>query len=1057
MVKADPKRDYYADLELKPSADTAEIKKQFHKLALKYHPDRNPGREVEFNGRFQILQAAHEVLCDPPQRAKYDADRIRAGIFTSYTSASKPDVPPRSPNVNFPPPPRRTQPPSATKPSFPTTPSAGAGRYAPYAQTEQRKWANPKEDAQARTNAFKAWEHMKHQTPQGRTAPPRPQRSPPKSANSYMSQGSRETGNEMPKTSTPRTRPEWDQYQEPHGSFPSMSRANTTRVPRANGFVPATSGADEQPARNTSAYFNVSRGERPQNSRAQTQYPPPPPGPAPTAKRPEYKKPEPLRPTKTQFASDDPFSNSDRLSTPYATTGGERTYFDSGGLNRSASTRENKAHADWQGNLRPTMSNNPSPATASRHHSASPKMRSPNPRRSFSPSSSSSDESNGKGAKHRFYPSARKTEPEKSTNTQRTVDGHPRPSPNPTVRVEDANGAGVNGGRPQVRSRNARENDGINDAPRPSSASRQGSRNGSVDYQGDSIRHHMHREAESKQQPNLQANATATHQSPLWGSQNSPRPLEKSKSWHEKYGSAENGNNRRNFERPAAADAKDQNPMYDSSDSTPSPNTPSSSATSTQEARLFPDMPRNSSASWPYWAIPSSITPKKRTGPQDSSHSTFHLDQDFPFSLVNNANSAAPDSFTVPKNKKTFPSAPPLRSQSSESIDTAFSPSNWHGKFTGNAEDYLGPTASKISNGTRGRTSPTRGRINPQANRTQQPTFMSNGQSARNGNTQMPPPPTVPGAPPSASPVKFAQEEWAQHFKDGTWAFPPPPPIQSPGIRTATLKRPKTPRNGSKTSNKRPMAPKAASVSATIDDTGEEVASSGTESTVESHNSLRSHSGSAMDIDPDLTPSSTQQQQPTPEKPTHSAPDQPGPAAPPNSNGRLHDDTDSPPLNLGNLKNVAPLAPSSSGLKDLDDLSTTLPFESRPAIVPTQVPAPQRLPLPNPPKAPPVPERLTQVAWDRYTAYMRTYMAEWNAYNSRMLAHFNERQVEVNNKSGGDWITAVGGEGYGRYMRGVEEDFRVREHWDVSWEKHRQCMLGLGEVRAKAVSGKVSV
>jgi hypothetical protein len=39
--------------------------------------------------------------------------------------------------------------------------------------------------------------------------------------------------------------------------------------------------------------------------------------------------------------------------------------------------------------------------------------------------------------------------------------------------------------------------------------------------------------------------------------------------------------------------------------------------------------------------------------------------------------------------------------------------------------------------------------------------------------------------------------------------------------------------------------------------------------------------------------------------------------------------------------------------------------------------------------------------------------------------------------------------GYGKYMRGVEEDFRVRAHWDVSWEKHRECLRGLGKVRER--------
>ncbi|UKZ73952.1 hypothetical protein TrVFT333_001606 [Trichoderma virens FT-333] len=81
-----PQRDYYADLGLTPTADVAEIKKQFRKLALKYHPDRNPGREQEVNSQFQIIQAAHEVLSDADAKAKYDAAFMRSA--SRYPGAS---------------------------------------------------------------------------------------------------------------------------------------------------------------------------------------------------------------------------------------------------------------------------------------------------------------------------------------------------------------------------------------------------------------------------------------------------------------------------------------------------------------------------------------------------------------------------------------------------------------------------------------------------------------------------------------------------------------------------------------------------------------------------------------------------------------------------------------------------------------------------------------------------------------------------------------------------------------------------------------------------------
>ena len=1050
-----------------------------HSTALKYHPDRNPGKEVEFNSRFQTLQAAHEVLGDPLQRAKYDADRIRAGLFSSYSSPTKPDMPPRSPNVNFPPPPRRAPPPatSASKPPpFPATPSAGTGRYAPYAQTqtERNTWTNSREDTQARTNAFEAWKHMRHGTnlpPRG--VPPRSQRSPQRPAKAFASQNARETGNEVPKMSTPKARSGWDQFQEPRGGFPGISRSNTTRVPKTGGFAPATPGGDEPPARNTSAYFNVSRGERPPTSRSHTHVPPPPPGPAPPTKKTESLRPDPLKPFKSHSGGEDPFANSDRLSTPYATAGGEKTYFSSNGIHRAASTREKNQYGEWPaGRFVPTKSNDPSPTTTGRHHSASPKMRSPNPRMSFSSSSSSSDESIGKDSKPNLYASVRNTEQEPRTNSRGHIDGHRRPSLNPPFKVNSTDSEGISGTRLYARS-SWNNSSGLNDSQRRSPASEESSRRASSDLPEGFLHHRMKGETERKPQPpNLQAEVPKKPQSSLWENQSPQRPLEKSRSWHEKYGPGENGNNRRKFERPATGDPKEQNPMYDSSNSDPSFLIPPSSDGSECKPLLIFETSTFSSVSWPYWAIPSIVTPSKiQTLSKCNIRLSFHFDSKTISSRVNNANSAAPNSFTVPKADNGATSAPPLRSHSSDTIDTAFSSSSWHGKFTGNAEDNLGAKPSKASTTQSRRTSPTRAKINGQTNRIHQERYIPNGLDTENGAAQMPPPPppppmTIPVPPTAPTEVKFAQAEWAQHFKDGAWAFPPPPPAPSPSVRAASLKRPKTPLRGSKISAKRPTAPKPASVSAAVDDMGDELASNATESTLEGRNSPSSHSSNAMDIDPDLTPPSATEQRSSAVETTGGATNEASGAGPSERTNVGHNDIEAPHLNLGSLNNVAPLAPSNTGLKDLNDLSTNLPFESRPAAnkieatnegrIADEMRASQRFPLPNPPKAPVVPEKLTQGKFDRYVAYMRTYMVEWNAYNTRMLAHFNERQVEVTEKLGGDWISSIGGDGYVRYMRGIEEDFRVRAHWDVSWEKHRKCMEGLGEVRTRAITSKVS-
>ncbi len=65
------KRDYYQVLEIDPHADDGEIKKAYRRLALKYHPDRNPG-DKEAEEHFKEISEAYEILCDPQKRAMYD-------------------------------------------------------------------------------------------------------------------------------------------------------------------------------------------------------------------------------------------------------------------------------------------------------------------------------------------------------------------------------------------------------------------------------------------------------------------------------------------------------------------------------------------------------------------------------------------------------------------------------------------------------------------------------------------------------------------------------------------------------------------------------------------------------------------------------------------------------------------------------------------------------------------------------------------------------------------------------------------------------------------------
>ena len=65
------KRDYYEVLGLQKGASEDEIKKAFRKMAMKYHPDKNPG-DKEAEEKFKEVNEAYSVLSDPDKKSKYD-------------------------------------------------------------------------------------------------------------------------------------------------------------------------------------------------------------------------------------------------------------------------------------------------------------------------------------------------------------------------------------------------------------------------------------------------------------------------------------------------------------------------------------------------------------------------------------------------------------------------------------------------------------------------------------------------------------------------------------------------------------------------------------------------------------------------------------------------------------------------------------------------------------------------------------------------------------------------------------------------------------------------
>ncbi len=65
------KRDYYKVLDVPRNAAEADIKKAYRRLAMKFHPDRNPN-DAEAEGKFKEAKEAYEVLTDEQKRAAYD-------------------------------------------------------------------------------------------------------------------------------------------------------------------------------------------------------------------------------------------------------------------------------------------------------------------------------------------------------------------------------------------------------------------------------------------------------------------------------------------------------------------------------------------------------------------------------------------------------------------------------------------------------------------------------------------------------------------------------------------------------------------------------------------------------------------------------------------------------------------------------------------------------------------------------------------------------------------------------------------------------------------------
>lgn len=341
--------------------------------------------------------------------------------------------------------------------------------------------------------------------------------------------------------------------------------------------------------------------------------------------------------------------------------------------------------------------------------------------------------------------------------------------------------------------------------------------------------------------------------------------------------------------------------------------------------------------------------------------------------------------------------------------------------------------------------------------------------------------------------AKFSADSWSEQLRNLSWTVP-----EIEKAKQAANAAPRSPKKQPRAGTKLRSAPQPASVATEADEAKETL-----------NGQAPGPAGTAapdveeMDLDDDLpTPPGIPTKVPGGRSSSGSYPDlasQAVPDAPPIKKPKPPSAEPRTPLfNLDNLRNTVPFTNTTGGgIENLEDFHTTLPFESQAKQQRTTRNdiRPRVLQLPNPPKRPWAPKPvllaptskhlvLPRDKWNWYVSAMGTYMHEWNAFNGRMLTHFNARQEANETGLAPGWISAVGDStrlkingtdddsingtakkdlddyhvdeflvpgtskgGFSAYLRGIEEDIQVRKHWDVACEMHRECILDLGRLR----------
>nr|POF15365.1 meiotically up-regulated gene 184 protein [Quercus suber] len=1052
--------DYYADLELPTTCSIDEVKKQYRKLALQYHPDRNAGKEEEYVPKFQAIQTAHEILGDATQKRQYDADRRKAGLYPQGATSrgNQPTGNPYTASSAFPPPQRRTQP-----GTYQRAQPAGADRFAQFprgAPTARKDGTGTQE----RANMFRAWQNMNSQaqqehqrpnpTPPPQTPnrrrpapPPRPQSKMPTEEEIRAGMNYRRPPPPPPPQSADSDRAEarqsaWQAFHESGPATPGLNRSKTTRSARKQGFDPNMPGSDERPAshgyystRHKSADFGIPQTTS-QSAQDEASFPPPPPGPpprsplSPTSPSNQRSMADPLKPFKARVMDDEvPYAEANRVSTPYTQASGEKTALSSEGLRRSASVRDTSRMNEQRAADSRARSNSPLRRQANNSANENNQTRKPFVQYNSSEESVDGDDPDSVPSPT-SRPFAAPGDRPRKTATPRTQRRNGAAGTNTSTTTDDTNGEGMPG---------MQQKSGNNMYATPSSFS-------------------------SPQLKHTPFNATqwATN---MFGSSLKRKAGQLSTSF------------------PSWAIPSSILPRQEKTTSTQDPaphkspismalllsHQPRNQVSEGQTAaytsfrvdlqRLYGSIPNNLDMDV-FLKLASTAACGRFTGekPLDAALQRALATYSSFLSRFTNlaADAHSPLSFDIPINDSTF-MPNPNRNRSEESINTNFSPDGFSGKFEA-MPDYFPPQLPRRTSAspllrTASRTAGIRAST-------------SNGPSSKGQTMPPPPPPLRPleldGEEEAGSvdgPVKFKPEQWKKTFAEPSWAWQPPAPsgASSPnktgsGSRSSSWKVNKTSsKPASAGTQEAPYVPK---------DDGSYVVPKGEPVTADY--------GDAMDID--TPPPATSAQHPSSStavppdegkhpRQYHVAPSlwhqqQQKEAA---QQRQASDQSAKLSANLEDLAHVEPLAQSTgSGLQGLDDLGSTLPFKSQAAAsLPEHAASQPQLRLPPMPKAPEPPTKLTKQNWQIYSQAFGAYLRAYRAFNETMLRHFATREGKLQTLLSGGlaWLEATGDTtdevGFGSYMRGVREDEHVREVWNLGYERHTDAVGGFAKVRER--------